>query len=165
MLACWQTDAIMTPTPPFSPVSPLQLYLLLSAFYSLNRNKQKKVFFFFLFICSYCLSVARGSVSLSSGKQSQAVCYLLLTAHTLGVSPTQYIIENGCCGPFGTLLFFLHQQRRHCQEAALGGFAFFPPCHFSPPSLSLSPLMPFSLWQFTLQLRLLYISISAKMVF
>ena len=140
----------MTPTPAFSPVCPPQLYLLLSAFYSLNRQKQKqkKKKSFLLFICSYSLSVARGSVSLSSGKQSQAVCCLLLTAHTLGVSPTQYIIENGCCGPFGTLLFFLHQQRRHCQEAALGGFAFFFfllrvifPLHL----FSLSPLMPFSL--------------------
>ena len=112
VLACLSSPAL---SPPLS----------LLFFKQTKTKTKKKKKSFLLFICSYSLSVARGSVSLSSGKQSQAVCCLLLTAHTLGVSPTQYIIENGCCGPFGTLLFFLHQQRRHCQEAALGGFAFF----------------------------------------
>lgn len=77
MLACWQTDAIMTPTPPFSPVSPLQLYLLLSAFYSLNRNKQKKVLFFFVFVYLQLLSLCCTWLRLTELREAITSCLLL----------------------------------------------------------------------------------------
>ena len=139
MLACWLTDAIMTPTPAFSPVCPPQLYLLLSAFYSLNRQKQKKKKKFFVVylqlqsLCCTWLRLTELREAITSG--------LLLTVNSPYFGSESNSIHNWKWLLWSIWYAFVLPTSATatlpggCSWGICFFFFFSPSCHFSPPSL------------------------------
>lgn len=147
------TGATVSPSPLLSLPDPLQLYLLFSAFCSLNRHKQKKVF------CLQLASLRCIQLNLAELMEAITSC-LLLTVNSPYFGRGSNLIHNWKWLLWSICYAFILPTS--ARQAPPGGcswgicFFFFPLRVIFPLHLFLFPLMPFFFqWQFTLQLRLL----------
>lgn len=115
-----------------------QLYLLLSAFYSLNRHKQNKV------SCLQPVSLRCKRLHLAELMEAITSC-LLLTVNSPYFGRGLNLIHNWKWLLWSIWYAFVlpTSAMQALPEGCSLGICVFSPCHFSPPSLSLSPLMPF----------------------